>query len=309
MNKTNMKKLLLNHLNRNATIVLGISIGLASCQEVVIRHSESEMHTITKSSVETAHEIFVFAQEVVDVTSDVLSDEGISIEGTNTSPENCPPTLNSQYIKDLTHYDTIIYAGTITMDYGTGTQCADKSTKRQGSMQNIFTYIINQKNNISSSVRQTISFHDFKRNNIQLRGRIISTAVTGSADTLKISAAKIIYENGSSILWHGFLANQRINSAGVIFDPEITTGSEIADTRLITGTIQSTTTDGKFFTASIRNAISYNYDCSGSNSLIPVKGTVDVQVNQLSAIVDYGNGSCDRTYTVTINSNSVTYLF
>jgi hypothetical protein len=303
-----MKKAQSHFLSGITAIMIGVSIGFTSCQEEVTEHSAAEIQALTKSSVTTGHEIFVSVQEVLDITSDVLSDEGISIEGTNGSPENCPPTLNRQYIMDLTHYDTIIYAGTITLAYGTNAQCTDINTNRRGIIQDIFTYVINEKNKISTSVSQTISFRNFKRNNIQFDGTIKSVAVTGSADTLKIGAATITYENGRSIQWHGILANQRINAAGVIGDSEVTTRG-IGDTRLITGTIASATPDGKHFTANIRNAIRYSYECSDSNALVPVQGTVEIQMNQFNVVVDYGDGKCDRSYTVTINGNTVTYTF
>src|SRR5436190_6594560 len=128
LNTNNMKKLLSHQFTIFTVIVIGVSIGLASCEEEAVKLNSAQIQAITKSSVVTAHQIFVTAQEVLDITSDVLSDEGIAIEGTNASPENCPPWLDRQYIMDLTHYDTIIYAGTITLNYGNGTECTDKNT-------------------------------------------------------------------------------------------------------------------------------------------------------------------------------------
>jgi hypothetical protein len=305
-----MKKLSLSYRLVLTLILVVICLtALVSCQEDDVRHSDEELQIEAKSSVETAHQIVVGVQEVLDITSDVFSDEGFSIEGTNGSAENCPPRLNRQYIIDKTHYDTTIYAGTITMDYGNGNECADKGTKREGSISDIFTYIINYKNNTSSAVKQTISFHQFKRNSIQLDGTIRSTAVTGFADTLEISAATITNNTGRSISWGGTLANQRINTAGVINGARNTAGDTTPDTRILTGKIHSSSTDGKFFTGNILKAIRCNYECSSSNALVPVSGIVEIVINGNSAILDYGNGSCDRMYTVTINKNIKSYTF
>jgi hypothetical protein len=154
-------------------------------------------------------------------------------------------------------------------------------------------------------VKQVISFHQFKRNSIQLDGTIHSIAATGFADTLKISTATITYNTGKSIRWGGTLANQRINSEGVINGTRI----GAADTRVLTGTIHSFTADGRFFTGNIRKAVRCNYECSSSNALIPVSGIVEIIIHGDSAILDYGDGSCDRTYTVTINKNIKSYAF
>jgi hypothetical protein len=290
-------------------LVVIAMMGIMSCQDDDVTQNDEALQAQAKSSVETAHQIVVNVQEVVDITSDVLSDEGISIEETNGNAESCPPTLSREYVMDTSHYDTTIYVGTIVLDYGSGNDCADKGTKREGSISNFFTYIINYKTNITSSVRQSISFHNFQRNNVQLDGTIRSTGATGFADTLEISAATTTLQSGQSISWSGTLANQQINSDGVINGARVTTGIDAANTRILTGKIHSSTIDGKTFTGNISKAIRCNYECSGSNSLIPVSGVMQITLNGNTVVLDYGNGSCDRNYTVTINNNVKSYTF
>lgn len=285
------------------------SLGLTSCQENEIRHNDEDLQIQAKSSVETAHQLMVGVQEVLDISSEVLSDEGISIEGDVGSPESCPPVLKREYVMDLSHYDTTIYVGTITLEYGTGNGCANKGTKREGTISNFFTYIINYKNSISSSARQTISFANFKRNNIQLDGVFRTKAITGTPDSLEVSAATTTFEGGNSVSWGATLANQTINSDGVINGTRGTSAGDAANTRILTGKIHSSTIDGKFFTGQIKKAIRYSYECSGLNSLIPVSGVIEITLNGNTAILDYGNGNCDRNYSVTINSNSRSYTF
>ena len=260
--------------------------------------SAAEMQVRMKSSVTTSHQILVTAQEVLDITSDALSTEGISIEDSNASPESCAPLLINQYIMDETHRDTIIYAGVIILDYGTGLHCSARGAVRKGKIEDLFTYIINLKNQVSFSVKQDITFAGFNRDTIQLDGSLTSFGVTGSPDSIKIKSAKITYLNGVSIQWNGTFINQRYrdpNSAG--------------DIRTIKGNITSTTSDNRFFKANVIEAITYNYDCSGSNSLVPMKGKVKIIENDWHALVDYGDGSCDRTCTVTIGDNQVIYNF
>jgi hypothetical protein len=260
--------------------------------------STLEMQARMKSSATTAHQIFVTAQEVLDITTDALSTQGISIEDSNASPEGCPPLLINQYIIDETHYDTIIYAGGIVLDYGNGSNCAARGAVRKGKIQDIFTYIISERAQTTFSVKQTITFQGFQRDTIKLDGSFTCYGVTGSPDTIKINSSKITYANGNSIQWKGTLINQRHNVVNVS-----------GDTRTIGGNITSTTSDNRIFIARIIEPITYNYDCSGSNSLIPVEGKIEISVNDWRAIIDYGNGSCDRTYTVTMANNTVVYNF
>jgi hypothetical protein len=294
-----MKTLCSASLNYSLLMML-ISIGLFSCgSDEDMKLSASEMQSRMKSSATTTHQIFVTVQEVLDITSDALSTEGISIEDSNASPESCPPLLINQYIIDETHYDTIIYAGGITLDYGNGSTCAARGAVKKGKIQNIFTYIINLIDKEPTfSVKQNITFERFTRDTIQLDGALTSFGVTGASDTIKIKSSKITYENGVSIRWAGILINERHRIENIA-----------GDTRTITGNIKSTTSDNRSFTATIINPIVYNYDCSGSNSLIPVKGVVEISLNDWRALINYGNGACDRTFTVTMGNNTVTYNF
>jgi hypothetical protein len=293
-----MKTSLLTPTNPYTLLLLITSIAAISCSTDDMKLSAPEMQARMKSSATTAHQIFVTAQEVLDITTDALSTEGISIEDSNASPEGCPPLLINQYIIDETHYDTIIYAGGIVLDYGTGLNCAARGAVKKGKIEDLFTYIISEKAQPTFSVKQTITFQGFQRDTITLDGSLSCYGVTGSPDTIKIHSAKITYENGNSIQWKGTLINQRHNVANVS-----------GDTRTIGGNITSTTSDNRLFIAKIIEPITYNYDCTGSNSLIPVDGKVEISLNDWRAIIDYGNGSCDRTYTVTMGDNTIAYKF
>ena len=58
-------------------LIIIAAIGIMSCQDDAIRENNDELQVQAKSSVETAHQIVVNVQEVVDITSELLSDEGI----------------------------------------------------------------------------------------------------------------------------------------------------------------------------------------------------------------------------------------
>jgi len=274
-----------------------------SCEDSFGVASGEAAQEYTKSSASTAHEIMVLTQEVLDLTSDVLNGEGISIEVDHASPENCLPELYNQYIRDDSHYDTVIYAGTIAMNFGLGTNCSFEGTPREGKIINFFVYIINMINpeftgNISSSVKQKITFENFKRNGIGISGKVSTSSSTGAPSTFETNSSTITFADGSEIVWGGVLNSDR----GTIE----TSGEQ---TRTITGNLHGSTVDGKFFSAVVLEAVGYSYACAVGNSLVPVNGRVKFLVNDVEAILDYGNGNCDRTYTVTAGGDTKEYSF
>jgi hypothetical protein len=152
--------------------------------------------------------------------------------------------------------------------------------------------------NISSSVKQKITFENFKRNGIGISGRVTTASSTGGASTFETNSSTITFADGSEIVWGGLLNSDR----GTIE----TSGEQ---TRTITGDLHGSTVDGKYFSAVILEAVGYSYECAGGNSLIPVKGRVKFLVNEIEAILDYGHGNCDRTYTVTAGGDTKEYSF
>ena len=251
----------------------------------------------TTRQVMNSNQIVVLTQEINDIASDVLSSEGISIGGETTSPDDCTPSIERQYIKDVTHYDTTIYSGTIIVDYGDGTSCGAQ-TIRKGSISNTFTYIINYRDRQTYSVRQRIKFDEFTRDSARVDGEFIVIAKTDAPDTLKINAARITYPDGNFARLTATLVSQRVYSD----DGE-------TYTRSVTGHVASSAPDGNFYNADFVEPVEYSYDCGENESLIPVRGKIKLQLGGWDAMIDYGNGACDKLYTVTINGSRETYSF
>lgn len=71
----------------------------------------------------------------------------------------------------------------------------------------------------------------------------------------------------------------------------------------ITGTAYGSHSNGYSYTAAITNPLQINVGCAR-----PVSGTIELTPSGLSTrIIDYGNGTCDITFTVTVNGNTYTY--
>jgi hypothetical protein len=282
----------------NFLFVAFITFSILSCEEEgdLSSLSTAEVQEVMKESSITANQIFVLAQDVLDATSGVLSEEGIAIERPAGSPANCSPALVREYIQDLSHYDTAIYAGTIIMDYGNGSTCENPNAVKKGKIEDFFTYIINYRDAITFSVKQTVTFTDFVRDSLKYDGTLKLTAETGSPDTLKTQGSKITYKDGSSIKWNGVLIYDPS-------DPEAVNGN-----RKISGNIYSSSNEGNPFTATIITPLRYQF-CAGENSLTPVAGRIEIKVNQYTSIVDYGDGECDRLFTITVKGNTAQFNF
>jgi hypothetical protein len=287
----------------SVVILICLSPLVMSCEDGFGVASGEAAQEYTKSSTSTAHEIMMLTQEVLDLTSDVLNAEGISIEVDHASPEDCLPDLYNQYIRDDSHYDTVIYAGTIAMNFGSETNCSLEDTPREGKIINFFVYIINMINpefegNISSSVKQTITFENFKRNQIGISGTIATSSSTGGPSIFETNSSTVTFADGSEIVWGGLLTSDRGTNE--------TSGAQM---RAISGNLHGSTVDGKFFSAVVLEAVGYSYECASGNSLVPVIGRVKFLVNEIEAVLDYGNGNCDRTYTVTAGGDTKEYSF
>jgi hypothetical protein len=54
--------------------------------------------------------------------------------------------------------------------------------------------------------------------------------------------------------------------------------------------------------------ILFSYECEGKHD-VPVSGVIDIITSGSTAEVNYGNGTCDKIYTITTNGESTEYTF
>ena len=71
----------------------------------------------------------------------------------------------------------------------------------------------------------------------------------------------------------------------------------------ITGSATGNHSNGNSYTANITSSLQVNVGCGR-----PVSGTMELTPSGLpTRIIDYGNGTCDLTFTVTVNGNTYTF--
>lgn len=93
----------------------------------------------------TAHDnsqMIAIAQDAMDATGAALGGKGISngryaasqrTDGQDTNMD-CAPSISGSFSIDRSHTDSLIYSGTLTIDYGTGTFCKDSTDVRKGTL-------------------------------------------------------------------------------------------------------------------------------------------------------------------------------
>ncbi len=254
----------------------------------------------------TAHDnnqVVAITQDAMDATGAALAVKGISNgryaanARTSNYDLDCAPTLTSTITIDRSHADSLIYSGSLTIDYGNGTMCKDSTEVRKGKLIDMFKLIIRLKDSISYDLTESVTFEGYQKDSVKVDGVFSSKSTSDAVSTLSINNAKITYADGTFVTWSGSLTNEYKLAGFHERDHE---------SRQVSGSISGTNRSGSAFSASITKAILYEYACSKN---IPVAGTVELTVGSASSTIDYGNGTCDKEYTITVSGTTTTYTF
>jgi len=279
---------------RTLLIFFFLSFIFFNCAEKEIKLSHEQLYVRASSAANDNNQIITTAEEIVSLTTDVLTDAGIS-KGTGRITGDgrpCTPAVDQSYLTDHSHYDTLLYIGTMTMNYGNGNGdvCHEADYKRQGQVIDNFEYIVNYKNEIFLS-KETITFQSFKKDSVQIDGVLTIHSNSGAPLSIETDKTVITYPNGKSLQWKG-----------ILYFTSATTNGQIV-TNTITGTMSGITKRFEDFSASISTPIIYNYQCTDLKTPIPVSGSIDMVVGHEKYSLNYGNGACDSIYGLTVDGS------
>lgn len=266
---------------------------------------EPSVNASATTSAQDNTQIVAVTEDVLDITADGLTSEGFAggriagdheddddNDGTNGGG-NCHPSISGTFDLDKTDPDSLIYTGTVTIDFGDGSSCEDSTHVRKGKIIDHYTItLVHHKNEgFTFSSTETITFEGFYKDSTQIDGTFIIKSSTGEPTTVEAKDAKITYADSTSFSWAGTLT----------FDYEKDSGSRHCkgNTMNVTGSLSGTTRTGADFTATITKELVFKRGCFGKSSFIPVSGTIDVTTGGVTSTIDYGDGSCDKDYTVT----------
>jgi hypothetical protein len=273
-----------------------------ACTEENLTPDESKAKTEVAASDNS--EILASTQEVLDLTSIALTEKGVSNGRTSTSGRlsdhgfNCYPTISATYDVKKTA-DSVVYTGTIVIDFGDGTTCEDSSKVRSGKITDEFKMVIAYHDSIPVKSTEIISFEGYQKDSVKLDGILTSTYSSDGLYVVDFDDAALTYEDGTTVTWNGTF-NYAYNDSDTRHWKD--------DTKTLTGSISGTTREGDNFDAEISNEILFSYECEGKHD-VPVSGIIKISVGSVTSEVDYGDGTCDKIYTITANGETTEYSF
>jgi hypothetical protein len=304
-----MKNQILKRFSLGWWMLTILIIGV-SCEESFSPQPKTDLSIKAKASANA--EMVASSQEIMDITSAGMINQGISYgraadDDNHNDDHLCGATVTKTVTLNNSLPDSLILEGSITINYGDGTNCQDGSDHRpSGSITTEFTITMNIKTHQYTSM-ETITLDAFSRGSKTLSGSFIARAASGGQRWLDIIDAELTYvphnatedednDNedeeaadtvATTIRWSGSLMFVYDNGG------TLTKGD---DTKTITGSIEGTS-QGTSFATEITTAVVFDYGCE--HGRYPVSGEVAITSAGVLTTVNFGSGECDKLYTST----------
>jgi hypothetical protein len=219
-------------------------------------------------------------------------------DGDDDSRGGCRPSISGSFNLDRSHPDSLIYTGVFVVDFGDGSTC-DSTRMRKGKVIDSVTVIVSFKDSITFSSTETITFEGFWKDSVQVDGVFIIRSSSGNPTTVEAQGAKITYADGTSFSWDGTLT--------YVYYKKGSRHCKGKTMKITEGTITGITRSGADFTATITEEIVYKR-CMGKH-FIPVSGTIEVTTAGTPSTLDFGDGTCDKDFTITTGGVPTPHTF
>lgn len=270
-----------------------------SCQEDLVPKKLSSTEQAELAARDNA-EMMIAIQEALDVTAGAMEDKGVAEgrvkKGGSHDDYGCAPSINLTLNIDRNKTDSLIYSGSIIINYGDGSTCSS-TDKRTGKITDEFRISISTKTRLAFVSSEKITFENFIKGKTSYDGVIKVTSANGKKTTVSATGMTVGYDDGTTASWNGSLA--------FAYEDVSKRKGELR----ISGNISGTSRQGMPFAANITSDLLFKTGCLGLTKQIPVSGKVTITTNGATSMVDYGDGTCDKTYTVTIDGEAETYTF
>jgi hypothetical protein len=186
-------------------------------------------------------------------------------------------------------------SGTLRIDFGDG--CTDpRGNVRTGAI--VVTH--NGAWNVAGS-SWSIAFEDYTINQFQIEG---SRTVTVVSYTEELSVLDVVLVGGRVTWPDGRVATREVSRRREHERNE----NNLLDRLIIYGTAQGTFRNGRGYSIEILERLVYTRTCAAEGVFIPVSGVKLVKKGVRELTIDYGDGTCDNTVTLTNkNGRSVSY--
>jgi hypothetical protein len=206
---------------------------------------------------------------------------------------------------------TTTNSDTLTIDFG-ATGCTDsKGNVRTGKITLIFT----AGKRLFPQFSHTITFSDFKINGVKIEGtRTITNVSPNLVDgditfRVELVGGKLTFKDGSTATRQTTHFRQWFRN-GTPLDFGDDQQKILATYNGTNSTASGTNRKGFAYEMQVTKDIVYKNSCLAEKIFVPVSGTKTLAVtkgtNAAQIIVDYGDGACDKTVTITINGKTET---
>jgi len=291
-----MKTVQLKFISRLSWIIFFCATAWSCQDETSMKQlTPEEQRKQAEQSAVMSSNFVAASHDVLDLTAGAIAGQGVtngrtSSYGNMTGPEiNCQSNISGTFNIDKNHPDSVVFTGTLTIDFGDGSTCKDSTDVLKGKISDTFVLLVGKKVANGYDLTETIAFTGFHKDTVAIDGSFIAKSTSHTVSSLTIQDVKITYDNGAFSTWSGSLTNTYKQG------PEWGSSD---DSKEVTGSLTVTPSTGPGFSATITKAILFQYSCSKK---IPVSGTIDLNINNVASTVDFGDGTCDKTYTITTN--------
>lgn len=282
------------------TVTAAAAMVMISCQDDLTPTASPKEQA--QMAAKDNGQMLIATQEALELTATAMETKGVT-QGRVASGDHddmeCAPSVNLTLNVDRTHVDSLIYTGSMSINFGDGSTC-ESEHKRMGKITDAFKIIVSLKNKTAFTSTETITFEGFSKDSTVYNGVIIVTSANGKPTSVEGQNVAINYEDGTSSSWNGKLTIT-YQTVGTV-----STGSR-SGSMSIAGSFNGTTRQGVSYSTVIKESVVFKTGCFGGKHKIPVDGIVEVTTNGELSVLDYGNGECDKTYTVTINGETTTH--
>jgi len=234
----------------------------------------------------------------VSTTASAFSSQGLTFgrfaeHGDDNDSVECKPTITSTVT--ITRLgDSTVISGKLIIDFGT--ICTDTSEMKKGKIIDSIYVVLSKTVHRAS---EFVAFDNYWRDSTSIDGSFSITSGTGQPTVVKISGTKVRYKDGSSSSWTGDLTFTTEKS-GV--------GNSYTASMTATGSWGGVTRSGTSFSGNITKDVVFKAGCFGHrHKFMPVSGTIDIVTSGVTSTIDFGDGTCDRTYTITSAGQTTTH--
>ena len=259
--------------------------GLVACMSVIL-FSCSKEEKIDTPQTEDLGIIELSGQKIL---TDVYYDD-ISAEVLQANTDNgltAQPITQQDICATVTiaPKDPAVWPKTVTVDYGTAGCTGLNGYLRKGKI----IYTIDKKL-ITTGARITIRFENFSVNGYKLEGVQTITnngSLNGLNVTVQLTDGKVTYPDGK---WYTRTSTTTwVQSAGLL-------SLSLADDEYnVSGNGTIGSFDGNTLTAATKTNLLRKASCMNI-----VSGLMDISYNNITGVLDFGNGECDKKAVITV---------